>query len=89
MTALRNLMLVLGMLAAAVALAQDTACSQSQGADGKAAFLDSLMRQQSHCFSIMDTDAKNLCMAQVRQQKSYCFSIRSSDIKTICFDVFK
>ena len=89
MTALRNLMLVLGMLASTVALGQDTSCSQSQSADGKTACLDSLMRQQSHCFSIMDTDAKNLCMAQVRQQKSYCFSIRSSDIKTICFDVFK
>lgn len=89
MTALRNVMLLAGLLAATFALAQDISCSQTQSAEGRAACLDSQMRQQSHCFSILDTDAKNLCMAQVRQQKSYCFSIRSSDLKNICFDVFK
>jgi hypothetical protein len=89
MSALRSLILLTGTLAATIALAQDASCSQSQGAGGRTACLDSLTRQQSHCFSILDTDAKNLCMAQVRQQKSYCFSIRSSDLKNICFDVFK
>ena len=85
----RRFMLLTAVLAASVAMAQDSSCSQTQGFEGKTACLDSLMRQQSHCFSILDTDSKNLCMAQVRQQKSYCFSIRSSDLKNICFDVFK
>ena len=89
MTALRNVMLIAGALAASVALAQDTSCSQTQSAEGKTACIDNLARQQSHCASILDTDAKNLCMAQVKQQKSFCFSIRSPDLRNICFDAFK
>ncbi len=86
---MHKLIFFLSLLAATCADAQDTSCNQAQTVEGKTACLDSLMRQQSYCFSILDTDSKNLCMAQVRQQKSYCFSIQSSDIKTICFDVFK
>ena len=89
MTALRNVMLIAGALAASVALAQDTSCSQTQSAEAKVACHDQRAKEQSHCSSLRDSDSKNLCMAQLKRQKSYCFSIRSPDIKTICFNEFK